>query len=119
VVKTGSVYEYQYAIADYQGNTRIVFSSVTPSPSESLAGFDANDQTDEYGDINWSNVVTNTSANVTSGGSLVLRMNQSYPVALTKSGELIRGWVNYFKVSNAKNIMEKLYTPIRVTVLGR
>ena len=39
VVKNGSSYEYQYALSDQQGNTRIVFSSVTPAeqtPSENF-----------------------------------------------------------------------------------
>jgi RHS repeat-associated protein len=32
-------FEYQYAIADHQGNTRVVFSSVTPAPESSEVGF--------------------------------------------------------------------------------
>ncbi len=32
VVKNGNNYEYQYAIADHQGNTRVLFTSATPAP---------------------------------------------------------------------------------------
>lgn len=32
VIKNGSAFEYQYAVADHQGNTRVVFTSATPAP---------------------------------------------------------------------------------------
>jgi hypothetical protein len=41
VVKNGSNHEYQYAIADHQGNTRVVFSSVTPTPAAYTADMEA------------------------------------------------------------------------------
>ena len=41
VVKTGSSFEYQYAISDHQGNTRVVFSSVTPAVDQAATGFEA------------------------------------------------------------------------------
>jgi RHS repeat-associated protein len=40
VVKKGSNLEYEYAIADHQGNTRVVFSSVTPEADEPETGFE-------------------------------------------------------------------------------
>ncbi|MBX2965985.1 MAG: RHS repeat-associated core domain-containing protein [Cyclobacteriaceae bacterium] len=40
VVKNGSNFEYQYALADHQGNTRVVFSSVTPEPDDPDTGFE-------------------------------------------------------------------------------
>ncbi len=41
VVKNGSNFEYQYAIADHQGNTRVVFSSATPSVETPTTGFES------------------------------------------------------------------------------
>lgn len=32
MVKNGSAYEYQYALTDHQGNTRLIFSAATPAP---------------------------------------------------------------------------------------
>jgi RHS repeat-associated protein len=40
VVKNGSNYEYQYAIADHQGNTRVVFTSATPTPTAYTANME-------------------------------------------------------------------------------
>jgi RHS repeat-associated protein len=40
------VKEYQYAIADHQGNTRIVFSSVTPEVKVSTANFESTTNTE-------------------------------------------------------------------------
>jgi RHS repeat-associated protein len=41
VVKNGSAYEYQYAIADHQGNTRVVFTSATPQAEVATADFES------------------------------------------------------------------------------
>jgi RHS repeat-associated protein len=41
VVKNGSAYEYQYALADHQGNTRVLFTSATPAPQPVGATFEA------------------------------------------------------------------------------
>jgi YD repeat-containing protein len=40
VVKYGSAFEYQYGIADHQGNTRVVFTSATPAPDAPTATFE-------------------------------------------------------------------------------
>ena len=40
VVKKGSSFEYQYAIADHLGNTRVVFSSVNPTKPPAKAAFE-------------------------------------------------------------------------------
>jgi RHS repeat-associated protein len=87
VVKKGNNLEYQYAIADHQGNTRVVFSSTTPTAAAPTATFegDSNDDSGEYSNVVGSNVVTNTSANHTASGSKVVRMNQTYPVGPAKS----------------------------------
>ncbi|HEY9047597.1 MAG TPA: DUF6443 domain-containing protein [Ohtaekwangia sp.] len=87
IVKNGSNYEYQYAIADHQGNTRVVFSSVTPAASAPTATFegDSNDGTSQYLNVNASNVVSFGSANHTSGGSKVIRVNQTYKTGPARS----------------------------------
>ncbi|MFM8913595.1 MAG: DUF6443 domain-containing protein, partial [Flammeovirgaceae bacterium] len=78
VVKNGSVLDQQYAIADHQGNTRLIFSSSTPSPNAPLATFegDANDQSAQYSNVN---AIPFGSANHTPGGSRVVRLNQTAP----------------------------------------
>lgn len=85
IVKNGANFEYQYAIADHQGNTRVVFSSATPTPQTLTATFegDANDQSNLF--TNVSNVIPFGSANTTPGGVKVVRMNQSYKVGPSKS----------------------------------
>jgi RHS repeat-associated protein len=87
VVNKGGALEYQYSIADHQGNTRVVFSSATPAPDAPVASFegDANDKASEYGNIPPGNVVSFASANHTTGGIKVLRMNQTTKIAATKS----------------------------------
>jgi RHS repeat-associated protein len=42
VVKNGGTFEYQYAISDHQGNTRIVFSSVQPAVQSASTDFETN-----------------------------------------------------------------------------
>ncbi|MCZ8215759.1 MAG: hypothetical protein O9262_05930, partial [Cyclobacteriaceae bacterium] len=41
VVKKGSAFEYEYALADHQGNTRLVFSSAAPTPITSTANMES------------------------------------------------------------------------------
>ncbi|MBX2916854.1 MAG: HNH endonuclease [Cyclobacteriaceae bacterium] len=41
IVKNGANFEYQYAIADHQGNTRVVFTSATPAPEAKTANMEA------------------------------------------------------------------------------
>ncbi|MBX2963967.1 MAG: hypothetical protein KF687_15755 [Cyclobacteriaceae bacterium] len=91
VVKNGSNFEYQYALADHQGNTRVVFSSVAPAPVSKIATFEGNggDNSAEFSNVN--NVVTSTAANHTPGGSKVVRMNQSYRVGPAKSVRVYAG----------------------------
>jgi RHS repeat-associated protein len=47
VVKNGSNFEYQYAIGDHQGNTRVLFSSQAPAPVVTTATFEDNTLTAE------------------------------------------------------------------------
>jgi len=87
VVKNGSTYEQQYAIADHQGNTRVVFSSVTPAPYVPQATWegDANDNQSHFTNVVGSNVVSFVAANHTAGGTKVVRMNQTYKIGPAKS----------------------------------
>ncbi|MFN5168110.1 MAG: DUF6443 domain-containing protein [Cyclobacteriaceae bacterium] len=88
VVRNGANFEYQYAIADHQGNTRLIFSSVTPAPVSQTATFE-NPGGDAmvFGRVpttspHWATFVA---ANNTPGGNKVIRLNQNYPVAATRS----------------------------------
>jgi RHS repeat-associated protein len=91
VVKNGTTYEYQYAIADHQGNTRVVFSSVAPTPTVLTATFegDANDNSSQF--TNVLNVVPYGSANNTPAGVKVVRMNQTYSAGPAKSLKVYPG----------------------------
>lgn len=93
VVKKASVYEYEYSISDHQGNTRVVFTSVTPAavaPVSTLEG-DANDGSSQYTNIVPGNVVSFTAANHTAGGIKVVRMNQTYKIGPSKSVKVYPG----------------------------
>ncbi len=46
VVKNGSNFEYQYALSDHQGNTRVVFTSATPTPVAPSTNMEAATNTD-------------------------------------------------------------------------
>jgi RHS repeat-associated protein len=51
VVKNTGGFEYQYAIADHQGNTRVVFTSATPTPDITTTNFNSNSTEFENDDI--------------------------------------------------------------------
>lgn len=87
VLKRGSNFEYEYAIADHQGNTRVVFTSVPQTPEARTASFEGtpSDDSGNYVNVNTSNVVSFTAANHTQPGGKVVRMNQTYKVGPAKS----------------------------------
>ena len=91
VIKKGAAYEYQYAIADHQGNTRVVFSSAPATPVAVKATFEGNAQDQATAFSNVSNVVTMVAANQTAGGNKVVRMNQGYSVGPSKSMKVFTG----------------------------
>jgi RHS repeat-associated protein len=93
VVKNGTAFEYEYAIADHQGNTRVMFSSVTPAPEDPLATFeaDSNDDMDQYLNVDPAFIVNSDAANHTQNGGSVIRMNQSYKVGPSKSLKVFPG----------------------------
>jgi RHS repeat-associated protein len=84
VVKNGSNYEYQYAIADHQGNTRVVFSSATPAPLALNATFEGTggDNSNQFSNVQ--NIQNKPFANVTPLGTMVVAMNQNYKVGPAK-----------------------------------
>jgi len=91
VVKNGSGnYEYQYAIADHQGNTRVLFTSATPVAVPTIATFegDANDQSSQFSNVS---AIPFGSANYTTGGSKVVRLNQATPVGPGLSKKVFPG----------------------------
>ncbi|MCB9047774.1 MAG: hypothetical protein H6550_16685, partial [Chitinophagales bacterium] len=82
VVNDGN-YEYQYALSDHQGNTRTVFTSKEET-MEFMATFETTgsglrEDTDLYENVDGNNEVSFPSANHTSGGSKVYKMNQTTP----------------------------------------
>ncbi len=93
VVKNGSAFEYQYAIADNQGNTRVVFTSATPPADAPLATFegDSNDESDQYLNVDPGFVVSFLAANHTPSGAKVVKMNQTYKVGPSKSLHVFPG----------------------------
>ncbi|WP_276374120.1 DUF6443 domain-containing protein [Chryseolinea sp. H1M3-3] len=90
VIKNGTGFEYQYALADYQGNTRVVFSSTTPAAYAPKATFegDTNDQASHY-KYNAANVVSFVGA--ATSGTKVIRMNQSSKIGPSKSLKVYPG----------------------------
>jgi RHS repeat-associated protein len=91
VVKNGSNYEQQYTIADNQGNTRAVFTSVAPAtyaPIATLEG-DASDDTDEYSGVSGSAVVPFSGA--AHSGTHVVRMRNDFNFGMAKSMHVYPG----------------------------
>jgi len=91
VAKTNGVYEYQYSVADHQGNTRAIITSVTPAAMDITATFEGNSTDNKNQFSNVSGIVTSTAANHTSGGNKVIRMNQNYKVGPGKSIKVYPG----------------------------
>jgi RHS repeat-associated protein len=91
VVKNGSNFEYQYAITDHLGNTRVLFTSAAQTAIPSLADFDgdANDQVAQFQNV--TTIVPYTAANHTPGGSKVVRLNQVTPVGPARSLKVFPG----------------------------
>jgi hypothetical protein len=90
VVKNGGSLEFQYALTDHQGNTRIIFTSATQSAVAKTATFETSGGDDsEF--LNIPTPVSFTGANHTSGGSKVVRMNQSNSVGPAKSLKVYPG----------------------------
>jgi RHS repeat-associated protein len=96
VVKNGSNYEYQYAIADHQGNTRVVFSSATPAPEGITANMEASTNSNflNYptgGNRSSLNLYDNTDAGTTYTYSNLLNAGNNSQVGVAKSYKVYPG----------------------------
>lgn len=93
VVKNGSAYEYQYAIADHQGNTRVVFSSATPAPVAVTATLEAATNTDfqNYTNRVGFNLFDHTDAGTTYTYAQKLTGGYNAQVGLAKSYKVYAG----------------------------
>jgi RHS repeat-associated protein len=97
VVKNGTNYEYQYAITDHQGNTRLVFTSAAQTTQTVSAGFETANQTTEQSNFSGYqatkiNTITPTNPNATAGNSAYY-LNGGYAgqVGITKSYKVFPG----------------------------
>ncbi|HEY9047906.1 MAG TPA: RHS repeat-associated core domain-containing protein, partial [Ohtaekwangia sp.] len=94
VVNNNGNLEYQYVIADHQGNTRVVFTSVNPTTAPTTATFeDAVADSKVFQNVNTSTTywVPKSGANNTAGGQYVMRMNSTYPAGPAKSLKVFPG----------------------------
>jgi len=94
VVNNGGTLEYQYSIADNQGNTRVVFSSVNPTTAPIIATFeDAVADAQVFQNVNTSNTywVSKSGANHTNPGQYVIRMNNTYATGPAKTLKVFPG----------------------------
>ncbi len=100
VVKNGSNYEYQYAITDHQGNTRVMFTSADPVAQPHTATFETGTQTTEQ--ANFQNYPTggnrsslglfdHTDAGTTYTYSQLLHGGNGSQVGLAKSFKVFPG----------------------------
>lgn len=74
VVNAGSALEYQYSIADHQGNTRVVFTSAAPAPIVSQTGF----ETAGIFDNDNKSISSQSVMNSTTGGTNSQLLNGGY-----------------------------------------
>ncbi|MBS1559961.1 MAG: hypothetical protein JST69_14680, partial [Bacteroidetes bacterium] len=91
IVKNGSAFEYQYAITDHQGNTRVVFTSATPSADVKTATFETASQTAEAAQFSNYGHISAGHATSTPGNSQYLNGNSSGMVGVAKSYKVYPG----------------------------
>lgn len=93
VVKNGSTLDYQYAIADHQGNTRVVFTSATPAPAATNADFEAATNTAFENYINRSSleIFDHTDTGPTATSSQLLNGGVNGQVGLAKTLKVYPG----------------------------
>ncbi len=91
VKNAGGNFEYQYAITDHLGNTRVLFTSAAPTPVPSLANFegDANDQPTQFQNYGHISAVHNHTA----GGANSQYLNGGYAgvIGVAKSYKVMAG----------------------------
>ena len=94
VVKNGSNLEYQYSIADHQGNTRLIFTSVSSTPEVTLATFE-DPAVDAQKFVNVPDALphwaSSFSGNHTPSGAKVIMLNQNLKVAAARSFNVYPG----------------------------
>ncbi len=91
-VNNNGLYEYQYAITDHQGNTRIVFSSAPPPTQSVTATFETANQTTESSQFsNYGHI--SATANHTPGGNSSQYLNGGYAgmIGAGKSYQVLPG----------------------------
>jgi len=125
VVNNNGNLEYQYAIADHQGNTRVVFTSVNPTTAPVTATFEnAVADSKVFQNVNTSSMysVSKSGANNTSGGQYVMRMNSTYPAGPAKSLKVFPGDVvnmevwSYFEGSSGFGASDQPLTALITAV---
>ncbi|MCE2996021.1 MAG: hypothetical protein LW863_10505, partial [Flammeovirgaceae bacterium] len=79
VVKNGSNYEYQYAIADHQGNTRVLFTGAPVVKQQVTASFETGAEASNFRNYpNTSGINVIASNNTTAGGTKSQHLNGGY-----------------------------------------
>jgi RHS repeat-associated protein len=129
VVKNGSTLEYQYAIADHQGNTRVLFTSVTPAPVAVTATMEAatNANFNNYTNRVGFNLFDHTDAGTTYTYAQKLTGGLNSQVGLAKSYKVYAGdkvkieaWAKYQNPgstgSNLAGFASALYAAFGVPV---
>jgi RHS repeat-associated protein len=120
VVKNGSNYEYQYAISDHQGNTRVVFTSATPVADTKTATFESNESQnvkDWYGTSYPSaSHINSTGLGPNGSSSLLLDGGYAGQVGLAKSFRVRPGDV--VSISTEANYIQPQYPNTNVIGLA-
>ncbi|MFN7611606.1 MAG: RHS repeat-associated core domain-containing protein, partial [bacterium] len=108
VVRKGSAFEYQYAIADHQGNTRVLFTSATPQPEVIAIDF----ETETHPQVEINNrtefdLFDHSDAGNTKRFSQMLTGAAGSNIGLAKSYKVMAGdkvkieaWAKYLDVTN-------------------
>ena len=91
VKNTSGLLEYQYAISDHQGNTRVVFTSATPTAQQVIATFETANQTTEATQFSNYGHITAGHATSTPGNSQYLNGNASGMVGVARSYKVFPG----------------------------
>lgn len=93
VVKNGTTLEYQYSLADHQGNTRVVFTSAAPVADVASASFETATNTAflNYGNPNGMEIFDHTDTGPTATQSQLLNGGVNGQVGLAKTLKVYPG----------------------------
>lgn len=113
IVKNGSTFEYQYSIADHQGNTRVVFSSAAVTLTTSTANFETTTNTNFQNHTNRVNFELMDHTDVTTDGvdySQKLTGGNGSQVGIAKSMKVypgdkvkIEGYAKYYNAQSTQS----------------